>query len=149
MPSRLFFQDVCQDHMRYLQGQAQVASDRPSEIESWFRGKAEFAVTVPPIENAELRGGRLCFLKGKKAALIFYNRRGRPVSLFQFTATGVRLNALNKQVIDGAALWRMSWNGYTVVLFESRGIISAFVSDVQESELLHMASAARLGSAQH
>ena len=109
LPSKFFFRELCEDHAKYLAGDSQAPSSGNSEIESWFRGKTDFSVRVPALEGAESLGGRLCFLRGRKAALVFYRKRGRPVSLFQFDERGVSLGALNRSELGGEPLWRTSW----------------------------------------
>jgi hypothetical protein len=88
---------------------------------------------------------RLCFLKKHRAALIFYRKQGRPVSLFQLSASGVSLSALNQSMIDGRPIWHKSSNGFSLVAYESRGVITVLVSDLHEGELLPLALAARRG----
>jgi hypothetical protein len=143
LSSERFFHELCEDHVKYLQGDSQFASEDPVSVESWLQGQVDFRVQVPHLKNARLLGGRLCFLKGKKAALIFYRSHDRPVSLFQFSATGISLRSLERWVVDAAPVWRRSWRGYSVLAFQDRGVISTLVSDVRESELLELASAAR------
>ena len=145
MPSQGLFQEICQDHAKYLDSQSQLTSSDPGAIESWFRDKAEFRVHVPTLERADLLGSRLCFLKRHKAALIFYRKQGRAVSLFELSEAGVSLSALNRSVIDGSPIWHQSFNGYSLVAFANRGVITVLVSDLQESELLPLALAARRG----
>ena len=145
VPSQHFFEEVCNDHAKYLDAQSQLPSSDPASIENWFRDKAEVGVHVPKLENADLLGSRLCSLKQHKAALIFYRKQGRPVSLFQFNSSGVSLAALDRSVIDGEPIWHKSFNGYSLVAFESRGVITVLVSDLQEGELLPLALAARRG----
>ncbi len=145
MPSQTLVNEICADHAKYLDAQSQLPSSDPAAIESWFRGKAEFRVHVPALENTDLLGSRLCFLKQHKAALIFYRRDGRPVSLFEFSTAGVSLSALDRTVIDGSPIWHKSFNGYSLVAFENRGVITVLVSDLKEAELLPLALAARRG----
>jgi len=144
--SQRFFEGVCEDHAKYLNADSQVRSPDPSVIESWFRDKTEFAVRVPAFERASLVGGRLCFLKKRKAALIFYRKHDRTVSLFQFNGAGLSLRALDRAVIDGVPIWRASFKGYSLAAFQHRGLIYVLVSDLRESELLEMASAAQMES---
>lgn len=143
--SQVLFQEMCTDHSKYLDARSQLPSNNPVEIESWFRDKAEFRVHVPVLDRADLLGTRLCFLKQHKAALIFYRKYGRPVSLFELSTAGISLSALNRTVIDGIPIWHESFNGYSLVAFENRGVINVFVSDLQEGELLPLALAARRG----
>ncbi len=145
VPSQALYQEMCADHAKYLDAQSQLPSSDPAAIESWFRDKAEFRVHVPTLERADLLGSRLCFLKRHKAALIFYRKEGRAVSLFELSEAGVSLSALNRSVIDGSPIWHKSFNGYSLVAFENRGVITMLVSDLQEGELLSLALAARRG----
>jgi len=145
MPSQRFFEEVCNDHAKYLDAESQLPSSDPATIESWFRDKAEVGVHVPKLENADLLGSRLCSLKEHRAALIFYRLQDRPVSLFQLSASGVSLSALDRSMIDGSPIWHKSFNGYSLVAFESRGVITVLVSDLQEGELLPLALSARRG----
>jgi anti-sigma factor RsiW len=144
--SQRFFEHVCEDHAKYLNADSQVRSPDPSVIESWFRDKTEFGVRVPTFESASLVGGRLCFLKKRKAALIFYRKHDRTVSLFQFNGSGLSLHSLDRAVIDGVPIWRASFKGFSLAAFQHRGVIYVLVSDLRESELLEMASAAQAES---
>jgi hypothetical protein len=144
-PSQGLFQEMCADHAKYLDAQSQLPSNDPAAIESWFRDKAEFRVHVPELEATDLLGSRLCFLKRHKAALIFYRKQGRPVSLFELSNAGINLSSLNRTVIDGSPIWHDSFNGYSLVAFENRGVVTVLVSDLQEGELLPLAIAARRG----
>ncbi len=145
-PSQQLFRSVLEDHARYQQVQSQLTSSNPEQLESWFRDKTDFGVRVPALDSAQLLGGRLCFLKGRKAALVFYRQGGRTVSLFQLSGRGVSLSALKEAEIDGNALWRMSFKGYSLAAFEQRGVVYVVVSDLRESELLNLASAIQVKS---
>lgn len=142
LPSERFFHEVCIDHAKYLDAESQLRSSDPSAIESWFHDKTEFGVKVPRYENAKLLGSRLCFLKRHKAALVFYRQNGHPVSLFQMDARGVNLSALSRSMIDGVAIWHESLDGFSLVAFKRRGVLWVLVSDLHESDLLQLASAA-------
>src|SRR5262249_34833311 len=80
--SQRFFEGVCEDHAKYLNADSQVRSPDPSVIECWFRDKAEFAVRVPTFESASLVGGRLWFLKKRKATLMFVRKHDRTLCMF-------------------------------------------------------------------
>jgi len=145
-PSRQLFRTVFEDHARYQQAQSQVNSSSAEELESWFRDKTDFGVRVPTLDSAQLVGGRLCFLKGRKAALVFYRKEGRTVSLFQLNGRGISLAALKQAELDGNALGRMSFKGYSLAAFEQRGVVYVVVSDLRESELLNLASSMQMKS---
>src|SRR5712692_9435934 len=121
--SASFFEEVCADHSKYLRAQAQLASADPGQVEAWFRDKAEFSIHVPAYENAQLLGGRLCFLKKHKAALVFYRKGGHPVALFELDASGVNLSALTRSEMDGARFWHSEFNGYSLIGFQERGVL--------------------------
>lgn len=148
-PSASLLQDLCKDHANYLSERREVESSEPEVIESWLRQKTRYAVHVPAFEDTELLGGRLCFLRGRQAALVFYRKSDRPVSLFQFSEEGVRLRTLNQSVIEGVPIWHGAFQGYNVVAFAQRGMIYALVSDLRESELLQLASEAQVQSRGH
>ncbi len=143
LPSRLFLQALCEDHARYVKADSQFRSSDTGAVESWFRDKTEFGVRVPAFANAELLGGRLCFLRGRKAALVFYRKQGRPVSLFQLRAHDASLAALDRWEGEGPEMRRASWQGYSFAAFQQRGVAYVFVSDLRETELLELAAAAR------
>ena len=143
-PEQLF-EEMCLDHAKYLDAESQLPSSDPTAIESWFRGKAEFRVHVPILDKTDLLGSRLCFLKRRKAALIFYRKDSRPVSLFELSSVDVSLWALDRTVIDGSPIWHKSFSGYSLVAFENRGVVNVLVSDLREDELLPLALAARRG----
>lgn len=145
--SQGFFRSICEDHAKYLTAESQLQATDPSQIENWFREKTDFGVRVPALETTNLLGARLCFLRERKAALIFYRRSGRPVSMFQLNAKDVSLAGLDRSVIDGAPFWRMSHKGYALAAFEQRGVVFVLVSDLRETDLLQMASMARIRSA--
>lgn len=145
--SQGFFRSICEDHAKYLSAESQLQSADPSQIENWFREKTDFGVRVPALETTNLLGARLCFLRERKAALVFYQKSGRPVSMFQLNAKDVSLAGLDRSVIDGAPFWRMSYKGYALAAFEQRGVVFVLVSDLRETDLLQMASMARIRSA--
>lgn len=145
--SQGFFRSICEDHAKYLTAESQLQSTDPSQIETWFREKTDFGVRVPALETTNLLGARLCFLQDRKAALVFYQKSGRPVSMFQLSAKDVSLAGLDRSVIDGSPFWRMSYKGYALAAFEQRGVVFVLVSDLRETDLLQMASMARIRSA--
>ncbi len=144
--SESFFRYVCEDHARSAAGRTEIQSGDPLTVESWLRRATEYAVRVPSLENLELIGGRLCFLQDKKAALVLYRKEERPLSLFQLSEDEVDLRALDRSVIDGAPIWRGSFQGFNVAAFPARGMVYVLVSDLREIELLELASEARLQS---
>ena len=143
--SRLFFQSVLEDHARYTASQPEITASEPREIESWFHGQAGFGVRIPAIDNARLLGGRLCDLRGRRAALVFYRRSERPVSMFLLNDRGISMAALDRWKIDGEPLWKTAWQGYSLAAFRERGLLYVVVSDLREAELVALAASIRTG----
>lgn len=146
---RNFFRSVCDDHARYMTAQSELQSANAAEIEAWLSPKTEFSVRVPSFESAELVGARLCFLNQRRAALVFYRKHGRPVSLFEFSGSALQLAALDRAVVDGQPMRKMSYKGFALAAFEHRGVTWVLVSDLRESELLELASAAQIRARGH
>jgi hypothetical protein len=42
-----FFRDLCEDHARYVNAEAEVRSSEPQVIEEWFHNRTRFAIRVP------------------------------------------------------------------------------------------------------
>lgn len=128
--------DLCtvlvEDHIRYLPAQdaTEVGADRPEELERWFASRLDFPVRVPSLAGARLLGGRECFLSGRKVALLFYERAGRRISLFEFQ--DISLGGLHSRP-DGT--WAGGMHGYNVRAVRSGGTTYALVSDLPETDM--------------
>ncbi len=61
-----------------------LASDDPREILRFFSGKTPFEPVVPAVPSAQLTGGRLCTVAGRRVELLFYTHgsSGQNFSLF-------------------------------------------------------------------
>jgi anti-sigma factor RsiW len=62
----------------------EVASNDPREIVRFFSGKIPFEPVVPDLPSAQLVGGRLCTVAGRRVELLFYTHgaSGQDFSLF-------------------------------------------------------------------
>jgi anti-sigma factor RsiW len=65
-----------------------IVSADPAEVERWFSGNVDFAVSLPRLPGATLVGGRTCTIAGRRVALTFYDIRERRVSLFVMPPEG-------------------------------------------------------------
>jgi len=76
---------LARDHASYLArtDAAQVRSNDPRAIETWFRGKLPFDLRLPELA-ALPSGARVCRVLDRRCALVFYEREGRRLSLFAF-----------------------------------------------------------------
>lgn len=113
-------QELVADHRRYAPEAmpAEVASDDPDIVRRFFEGKLPFAPVVPSFEGAELIGGRLCRIEGRKVELLFYEKDGRRVSLYVSDGVDARSQCRH----DGAtALCARSAAGLTYIMIGDLG----------------------------
>jgi anti-sigma factor RsiW len=76
--------DLVADHLRSVPDvrPAEIASDDRGAILRFFAGHVPFPAVVPELPGAELLGGRLCQIEGRRVELLFYRREERTLSLF-------------------------------------------------------------------
>jgi anti-sigma factor RsiW len=138
------------DHLRVL------ASQHPLEIEStdshsvkpWFEGRVDFApsVIVPEAGDLRLKGGAVGYFLDRKAAVLEYSLRLHAVTLVVFRAEGLAWPAARHGDAT-VPLTVSSRRGFTVVLWRSGELGHALVSDVNQPELLEVASTLAGGGA--
>lgn len=116
------------------------SSDR-YQLEQWFKSRVDFAVSIPPVRDAAIRGGRLCYLLGKRAAFVSLEKNRMPLSTYILDGEGVDLSSLGEVVSSNhKRICRASGKGFNVVLWKSKGLIYAFVSSLQLDELEKLAA---------
>ncbi len=85
-PPAQLLAELISDHAKYVpRGMpAEIASEDPAQIRSFFEGRVRFSPAVPRLPGARLIGGRLCRLGGEPVQLLFYlyQRQGLPLSLY-------------------------------------------------------------------
>lgn len=135
-PESRHLPDLCtvlvEDHIRYLtsEGAVEIESTEPAQIEQWFKSRLDFAIQVPRFANSRLLGGRLCFLGGGRAALLFYEQKGTRVSFFAFPK--ISLGGMKPK---GDGTWSGGMHGYHVRAARREGITYALVSDLPDEVL--------------
>ena len=72
-------------------------SDR-YQLEQWFKSRVDFAVSIPAVHDAAIRGGRLCYLLGKRAAFVSLEKDRMPLSTYILDGEGVYLSSLDQVV---------------------------------------------------
>ncbi len=138
---------LASDHIELLSrgGPVEFASSSPGETARWLRNETRLAVQVPDLPRASLRGARRCELRGRQAALVFYELDRRPgepggeASLFVFKNAGERWSAMEPVPGGSKRLCRSHDRGLSVLVWEDRGLTYALVSDLAEPELLSVA----------
>ncbi len=134
---------LIQDHIeiQLRENPLDIETSDKRQLEQWFTKRVDFAVNVPTIQNASLRGGRLCYLLKKRVAFIVFEREAKPISAYLLDGGGIDLPALDQlSSSDGRSFYRDSDHGYNAVLWKSGGLIYAFVSSIDCAELERLAA---------
>jgi hypothetical protein len=129
---------LAEDHLRNIPDSVQISSSDPKTIEDWFKNKVDFAVLVPELSNARLVGGRLCHLDNNRIALLFYQKGGKPISLFVMDESYLDRYSQDKLEILRNKLHTESEKGCNLIFWRQRGILYALVSDINTKELSNL-----------
>lgn len=100
----------------------EVRDDDPSRIERWFEGRLDFALRIPRLPDARIVGGRVCSIAGRRAALAFYERNGRRLSLFMMYGASARSSGC-----EGV-------QGFSVCQVPLRGVGYALVTELPAAQ---------------
>jgi anti-sigma factor RsiW len=126
---------IVEDHAKAL-GESRITSRDPAEITRWLAGQLHFAMYVPALTGAELRGARLCVLDGRRGAVVEYEADGVALSYF-VVPYGVEPAA---DATPGR-FDRARRAGYQVVSWREPGLLHAMVGNLPESRLTAFAKA--------
>jgi anti-sigma factor RsiW len=126
---------IAEDHAKAL-GQTHIASEDPAEITRWLAGQVHFAMHVPVLPEAKLRGARLCVLDGRRGAVVEYEVDGVAVSYFVVPDEAEPAGHGVTARFDGTKR-----AGYHVVSWREPGLLHAMVGNLPESRLATLAKA--------
>ncbi len=140
--SDLLASRLIDDHIKNIPGDVQILSSDPATVEEWFRGKVDFVVNVPKLRDTKLIGGRLCQIEGKRLALLFYEKDGKPLSVFVMDSSLIDLNWKDKNSIKNDETISKITNekGCNIVFWRQKGVVFALVSDIEKPELMEIVS---------
>ncbi len=129
------------DHIEYLPKPhpEEIVSSSVSEIQEWFIGKLPFLFALPALDNASLLGGRLCFLRGERSALLFYRLKGVPVSLFVLSDEKKPFGDIAPLTQNKEFHWS-SMQGVNLLSWVHDGVAYALVSSLDRTTLLQSLS---------
>ena len=98
-------ESVVQDHVRALRSQTivDVRSSDQHTVKPWFLGKLDYA---PPVQDLAaggfpLDGGRLAKIGGRTVAVLVYQRRLHPITVFVWPEGDARAAAAGARTIRG------------------------------------------------
>jgi len=137
--------ELVEDHVRYRPGASEITSSNVEEVQAWFQGKVDFAVQPPRLAQAELLGGRVCYLSGRKGVLLSYQRQGTLISFYIIEGTDLTLSGFRHQDSQTSDFVGAGDKGHSLILWTDRGLVYALVSDLPESELVRLATSVRQG----
>jgi anti-sigma factor RsiW len=136
--------EAVNDHLRVLY------SDHPVEVESggihrvkpWFEGRLDFAPVVEfgGDDDFPLEGGSVGYFIDRKAATFVFKRRLHEITLFVFRADSLHWPGSGLRPIGAAQGTIATSRGFHVALWCQRDLGYALVSDVNEADLLALAT---------
>ncbi len=141
------FKASIERHIDCLGGRysSEVQTDNLEEVTKWFEGRLSFPVRPPDlsVKGAKLIGARLCHLKEKPVALLFYEKDGHRMSLYMIDSTDMKFTK-GKDVSKGdKEMYVRNEQGYSSLLCLDKrhsGVGCVIVTDMPESELIELMS---------
>lgn len=121
----------------------QISSSDSGQIARWLNTYLDFKVMVPDLseKGVTLRGAKISDFNDVKIASVIYEKDKRLISLFIFEADKISVPKSRNAVIDNHQYHLASKQGYTSVSCTRKGVTCIFISDLDEIDLIHLASA--------
>ena len=126
---------LAEDHMR-ARSDAGIASSDAAEVARWLAGQLDFAMHVPVLPDASIRGARLCHMDGRRGAVVEYQVGDKVVSYFVVPDGSGSVDEGRPSGFD-----RATRAGYHVVSWREPGLLHAMVGNLPESQLATLAKA--------
>ncbi|MFN2398136.1 MAG: hypothetical protein ABR543_05775 [Gemmatimonadaceae bacterium] len=120
---------MAEDHAR-ASGDVRLASDDPVALSRWLEPQVYFAVHVPVLPEARLRGARIAALDGRRVAVIEYELSG--VGLSYFIVRDDEPGSNGGEVIH---FDRGMLSGYAAVTWRDPGRLHVMISGLPEARL--------------
>lgn len=124
---------IAADHALALRATHIVSAD-PDELTRWLVGQVQFAMHVPLLPGARLRGARLCVMDGRRGAVVEYEVNGVAVSYFVMPTGSGQAQAAGPARFAGTTR-----AGYRVVSWSEPGLLHAMVGNLSEGQLATLA----------
>jgi hypothetical protein len=124
---------VAEDHIRSLSDQRIMASETET-VARWLGKHVPFAIHVPALPNAQLEGGRLCFLQGQQGVVLWYRVEDKLVSYYIMPRTP------HEHAVPALRAFHQGAEaGYRVVAWRQDGLLHALVGALPYARLLDLA----------
>lgn len=148
------FEEVARLHATPLP--SDVRDPQDEQVVSYFRGKVEFPVRPAafPNGNAKLVGVRVSNVRERRAAALFYEVRGRRMTVVVYSDPRLRAQAHTQVLLGGPGMLVERVNGrpvahrrvggYTVSAMQYDGLTYALTGDMDERTLVRMAATAQV-----
>jgi len=138
------YSETVREHIQFLQGSLSmhIVSKKSQDVSKWLQAKLDFKVMAPDLssQNVNLLGARICSFKNKKSAYIMYEKDGHNISVFMFDAKNLKFPTAKKMTVNNKHFYLSKERGFNSALWIDEGIACVFVSDLDEAELLYLAS---------
>ena len=135
--------EAVNDHLRVLDRPRplDVESGGIHQVKPWFTGRLDFAPVVAFAGDEEfpLKGGALGYFVDRRAAVFVYGRRLHSITLFVVRADGLPWPTRDLRPMGSIAVYATAARGFNVILWTRGDLGYALVSDVDVTELLHLA----------
>lgn len=134
---------LIQDHieLQLRKNPFDLQTSNKDELERWFVTRVDFAVHIPSLRDARLRGGRLCYLLDRRIAFAIFEKDGEALSAYVLDGRGVDLSSMgHEDSLSKQYFYRHSEKGYNVVLWRVNDLVYALVSALSIGKLESLAT---------
>jgi len=143
-PGDRMVSEAVNDHLRvlYEAHPLEIESGGIHQVKPWFEGRLDFAPVVDFAgdEDFPLEGGSVGYFVDRKAATLIFKRRLHEITLFVFRAEGLGWPVWGERAIGSARGTVTTERGFHVALWRQGDLGYGLVSDVNEGDLLALAS---------
>ena len=141
------FKSSIERHIDCLGGRysAEVQTSDLQEVTKWFEGRLSFSVRPPDLSDkgAVLKGARLCHLKHKPVALLFYEKDGHRLSVYMIDSSDMKFTKGKDVSVGDKKLYVKSEQGFSSLLCLTKkhlGVGCVVVTDLPEKDLIALMS---------
>jgi anti-sigma factor RsiW len=126
---------IAEDHARAVGGPHIISADL-AEVTRWLQGHVQFAMHVPALPGARLRGARVSEIGGGRAAVVEYQLGSTSVGYFVVPND-------DRSDRGGASprFHESTRSGYHVVWWHEAGLLHAMIGNTSEAQLTTLAKA--------